>query len=575
MVFKSFKYIIFTIMLSQVILSCTMKQTPEPPTTYFFYNGTIYSMDSSSGTYSAMITQDGQIVTVGDNEIKNQIDGNDYESIDLNGQYVFPGLIDGHGHFMSLGEVVCGLDISGLPSWGAVLDKTEEFASDQPESEWILGKGWHPNHWKDQPEHMTEGYPDNSQLSELFPERPVILQHSSFHALMANEKALELAGVDVETPDPKGGRIIRDINGRVTGMLEENAMGLVMGPYNTWKNKRSPEQKAALQEQYLDSASQRCLSYGITTFVDAGISPSELKTFQEYRTEKRLNMRIWTMAAGQALLNGSFEGIVPYESEDNRLFMKASKAFVDGALGSNGAWMIDDYRDQPGWQGQNVTDTATLKAIGQRCIDLGIQYCVHAIGDRANHVMLNIYEDLFTENHRGGKDLRWRIEHAQIIQPDEISRFARLGVIPSMQAIHCTSDAPMVIPKIGEELARGGAYAWRSFIDQGSRIANGTDTPVESVNPFENLYASVTRKSSPDGEAFFPEQRMTREEALRSLTIWNAFACKLEDKTGSLEPGKWADFMVVDTDLMNCEAADILDAQVQETWVGGEKVWER
>lgn len=567
-------YILSTIILLPFILSCTMNQKQEFNTTYF-HNATIYSMDSTSSTYSAMIVKDGHIIELGDDAIKNQLNGENYESIDLDGQYVFPGLIEGHGHFMSLGEVVCGLDISGLSSWNDVLEKTVTFAADQSNERWVLGKGWHPNHWSTQPERVIEGYPDNKHLSELFPDRPVVLQHSSFHALMANKKALELAGIDNDTSDPEGGRIVRDDNGHATGMLEENAMGMVMAPYNAWKNKRSPEEKARIQEQYLESATQRCLSFGITTFVDAGINPSELGVYQDYHQEKGLDMRLWTMAAGQDLLDGSFEGKLPYESEDHRLYMKASKAFIDGALGSNGAWMIDDYQDQPGWHGQNVTDTATLRAIGQRCIDLGIQYCVHAIGDRGNRVMLDLYEDLFRENDALGQDLRWRIEHAQIVQPEDIRRFPRLGVIPSMQAIHCTSDAPMVVPKIGENLAREGAYVWRSFIDQGSRIANGTDTPVESVNPFENLYASVTRKSSPSGEAFFPEQRMIREEALRSLTLWNAYACKLESKSGSLEPKKWADFMVVDTDLMKCDAAELLDAQVQTTWVEGEQMWMR
>ncbi len=539
----------------------------------YFHNGTIYSMDESSNVYSSMIVEDGQITALGGDEIKDQFQGDNFEVIDLEGQYLFPGLIEGHGHFMSLGEVVCGLDLSNLSSWDEVLNKTVEFIDSPMEDDWILGKGWHPNHWTKMPEKLTEGYPDNSKLSELFPNQPVILQHSSFHALMANKKALELAGIKNETPDPEGGRIVRSKSGEATGMLEENAMGLVMGTYHNWINKRSPEEKMKLQDQYRDSATQRCLSYGITTFVDAGIGSSELKQYQSYHSTKGLDIRIWAMASGQALLNGSFSDEIPYESQDQRLFVKASKAFIDGALGSNGAWMIDDYKDQPGWHGQNVTDTATLKAIGQVCVDLGIQYCVHAIGDRANHEVLNIYEDIFKGNQRDGKELRWRIEHAQIVQPDEISRFAQLGVIPSMQAIHCTSDAPMVIPKIGENLARDGAYAWRSFIDQGSRIANGTDTPVESVNPFENLYASVTRKGAPDGKAFFPGQSMTRDEALRSLTIWNAYACKLEDKTGSLEPGKWADFMLVDRDLMTCEDQEILKTQVLKTWVGGDLAW--
>lgn len=554
-------------------ISC-MKEHTQPTATTYFFNGTIYSMDESSSQYTAMIVENGRITELGGDRINDRIAGSDFTSVDLDGRYVFPGFLEGHGHFMSLGEVVCGLDISGMASWEKVLEKVVLYAASELDTSWILGKGWHPNHWDSLPENLTEGYPDNKELSRLFPERPVILQHSSFHALMANQKALELAGLTNATPDPEGGRIVRDESGNLTGILEENAMGLVMDFYYDWKNNRPDKEKSRELEKYLDSAMQLCLSYGITTFVDAGIDVTEFKHYERYHEEQGLDMRIWAMASGGDFLEGAFEGIVPYESSDHRLMMKGVKAYVDGALGSNGAWMVQEYQDQPDWFGQNVTELETLRSIGQKCIDLDLQYCVHAIGDRANREVLDIYEKLFDDNDRVGRDLRWRIEHAQIIQSVDMGRFSRLGVIPSMQAIHCTSDAPMVIPKIGEELAREGAYAWRSLIDQGSIIANGTDTPVESVNPFENLYASVTRRSAPGEPPFFPEQSMTRDEALRSLTIWNAYACKLDKRAGSLESGKWADFFVTDTDLLDCNNSDILTARVWQTYVNGELVWE-
>ena len=559
------------ILFFSLIQGC--KDTPSPQSITYYHNGTIYSMDDQKGKYTAMVVENGKIRALGGEEIRSEIGDRKVRTVDLKGRYVFPGLIEGHGHFMSLGEVVCGLDIAGLESWDQVLEVTVRYAEEQVDTGWILGKGWHPNHWASHPQNLTEGFPDHTELSRLFPDRPVVLQHSSYHALLANKKAMDIAGITSDTPDPDGGRIVRFEDGSPTGMLEENAMGMVMGAYQEWKDNRPELEKAAEIRKYLDSATQQCLSYGITTFVDAGISAEEFRSFQDYHQNQGMDMRVWAMASGPRLLDGDFDGLVPYRSDDNRLFVQATKAFIDGALGANGAWLMDEYVDQPTWFGQNVTDLYTLESIGQKCIDLNLQYCVHAIGDRANHEVLNIYEKLFDDNDRLGRDMRWRIEHAQIIQPADVGRFAELGVIPSMQAVHCTSDAPMVIPKIGDSLARTGAYPWRSLIDQGSIIANGTDTPVERVNPFENLYAAVTRRSQPDDTAFFPEQAMTREEALKSLTIWNAYAARLDESTGSLVTGKWADFIVLDTDLLNCESSDILRANVLATYVDGRLVW--
>lgn len=543
------------------------------PSRTLYHNGTIYSMDDQNQKFTSMLVEDGKIIQLGGEQLKDQLGNEPYQSFDLEGRFVFPGLIEGHGHFLSLGEVVCGLDISGLNSWEEVLDRTVEFARELPDTSWIIGKGWHPNHWVTLPENTTEGYPNHAELSRLFPDQPVILQHSSFHALLANKKALEIAGVTTGTPDPVGGRIIRFEDGSPSGILEENAMGLVMDHYWDWKNNRPMEEKIQEQFMFLDSASRHCLSFGITTFVDAGIGFREFQILQQYQEDQGLNLRLWAMASGPQLLEGAFDSLVPYQSENHRLFVQAAKAFVDGALGSNGAWMLEEYLDQPGWTGQNVTDLEKLEAIGQKCLDLGLQYCVHAIGDRANRQVLDIFQKLFEKNQQDGQDLRWRIEHAQIVQPTDFGRFGQIGVIPSMQAIHCASDAPMVIPKIGSTLAREGAYPWRALIDHGSVIANGTDTPVERVNPFENLYASVTRKASPDGKAFFQEQAMTRGEAMKSLTLWNAFATKMDPFIGSLEIGKWADFFIVDTDLLYCDSAKILEAQVLRTYVDGRMVW--
>jgi len=564
---------VFTLIILTKMSSCQM----EADSAYIYdvyTNGKIYSLDSQGRIYSTMVVKDGRIWAIGMEEILDTL-SEEYRIFDLDYKYVFPGLIEGHGHFISLGEVTSGLDVAGFKSWDEVLEQVEDFSRDIPVSAWIVGLGWHPNHWEGMPEDVVEGYPTNERLSELFPDQPVILWHSSMHALMANQFALNLAGISAETSDPEGGRIVRDSEGRATGILEENAMTFVSSAYNEWKENRTSQEKWEEMNHFLDSASLACLSYGITTFVDAGINLEELNHLQQYNEEGKSTVRLWGMLRGYEVWKDQVPELLPLHSDDDRLMIKAVKGFADGALGANGAWMLDEYEDQPGWMGQNVTDMDHLEAIGERCLELGLQYCVHAIGDRANHEVLNIFEKLFQKNNKEGEDLRWRIEHAQILAPEDVVRFDKLGVIPSMQAIHCTSDSPMVVPKLGYQRAKERGYVWQDLLQDVGIIANGTDTPVESVDPFENLFASVTRKRSVGEEPFFPEQVMTRDQALRSLTIWNAYAIHLEDEIGSLEPGKRADFMVIDTDLMECDEADILNASVIQTYVDGSLLYEK
>ena len=564
MIYLKWMWVFLSIFIFTMI-SCHMDSDREESYDVFA-NGRIYSMDPEGNVFTTMIVKNGRIIALGDADLMDTLSGK-FQKFDLEGQFVFPGLIEGHGHFKSLGEVISGLDVAGLSSWWEVLQKTEEYGQENPDSEWIIGLGWHPNHWSELPDKMIEGYPTNEELSALYPHQPVILWHSSMHALMANKRALEMAGINADTPDPEGGRIVRDQTGTATGILEENAMSFLTSLYNNWAAQRTKQERWEEADRFLDSASRTCLSYGITTFVDAGINLDELAHMKEYNKNGRSTVRVWAMLRGHEVWDDLVPESLPFHSEDDRLMVKAVKAFSDGALGANGAWMLEDYDDQPGWHGQNVTEVERLEKIGEKCLELGLQYCVHAIGDRANREVLDIYESLFEENTDA--DLRWRIEHAQILAPSDVVRFKELGVIPSMQAIHCTSDSPMVIPKLGRERAEERGYVWQDLLQEGLMIANGTDTPVESVNPFENLYASVTRKRSENEDSFFPAQVMSRDQALRSLTIWNAYACHLEEEIGSLEPGKRADFMIVDTDLMECAEGDILKAKVLQTYIDG------
>lgn len=559
-------YVLSILLTPFVLWQCQAKNLENE--FHVFTNGKIYTMDPDGRVFNTLVLKGGKIYALGGENLPDSIPSG-YKKTDLKNHFVFPGLIEGHGHFLSLGEVINTLDLAGLSSWNEVLEKTEEYGKKIPEEEWIIGQGWHPNQWDRLPELSVEGYPVNKGLSRLFPERPVILYHSSYHALIANKAALERAGIEDDTADPEGGRIIRDEAGLATGILEENAMNLISSAHAAWADQRSEKEKAKTFRKNMDAASEAALSYGITTFVDAGIPFRDFQKIQEYNENERSSLRLWAMARGWDFEDEELMERLPFRSSDDHFFVQGIKVMADGALGSNGAWMLNDYEDQPGWHGQNVTALSDIERLGEKCIERGLQCCTHAIGDRANREVLNIYEKIFQRHEVDGNDLRWRIEHAQLLSPEDIPRFSELGVIASVQTIHCPSDAPMVVPKIGEKRAEDGAYAWQSLLLSGARLANGTDCPVESVNPFENLYAAVTRKKKPGDNAFFSDQKLTRDQALKSLTIWNAYACRLEESTGSLEAEKWADFIITDTDLMNCPADDILKTNVLETWVAG------
>ncbi|MCC7245908.1 MAG: amidohydrolase, partial [Saprospiraceae bacterium] len=405
-------------------------------------------------------------------------------------------------------------------------------------------------------------------------DHPVVLYHASGHGLMANQKAMQLAGVSRETPDPPGGRVVRDAHGLPIGVFEENAMELIEKPFSAWKNQRPESEKVADFDKTTAAAIQECLRRGITSFQDAGSDFWELAQYRRLAESGQLSLRLWAMISQPKPEDLGRLADYPQIGLGNGHFTsRAVKAYFDGALGSYGAWLLSEYTDKPGFFGQNTTSTESIKSVAEACRDRGLQLCVHAIGDRANREILNIYEAAMSS----GATHRWRIEHAQHIDPQDIPRFSKLGVTASMQAIHCTSDAPFVPKRLGYERARTGAYAWRSLLDSGAHLANGTDAPVEDVNPLPCLYASITRQS-PTGDAnspaFFPEQCMTRQEALLSYTRWNAWAAFEEKEKGALETGKWADLIVLDTDLLRCAPTDVLKAKVLKTMVGGKWVYE-
>jgi hypothetical protein len=402
----------------------------------------------------------------------------------------------------------------------------------------------------------------------------VLLTHASGHALFANARARELAGVTNATADPQGGRILRDSLGNPTGVFFDAAQNLIAKAHDESLARRTPEQREAQSREAIRLAVQDCLSKGVTSFQDAASSFRDIDLYKRLVGENNLGIRLWAMIhEDNAALSKNLSRYRIIDYGDRRLTVRAVKKFVDGALGSHTAWMLEPYSDLPESTGLNVESTNDIVEAAGLAIKNDFQLCVHAIGDRANREALDIYEVVFHENS-DRKGLRWRIEHAQHLNPADIPRFAQLGVIASMQAVHCTSDGPWVVKRIGSRRAEEGAYVWQKLMRTGALVMNGTDTPVEDVNPIPNFYAAVTRKL-PDGSTFYPDQRMSREEALRACTINNAYGALEEDIKGSLRPGKLADITVLSKDIMKVAEDEILNTRVVYTIVGGRIMYEK
>jgi predicted amidohydrolase YtcJ len=548
-------------------------KNPESPTpSLILYNGNFFTADSSQARVTALAIAGDRILALGADEAIKKLAGQGTQLLDLQGAFAMPGFIEGHGHFNGLGRSLQNLNLIQTRSWAEVTGLVAEKVKNAQPGEWIEGRGWHQEKWTESAGATVNGYPYHHDLSAVSPNNPVILYHASGHGLMANAKAMELAGISRESADLPGGRIVRDAKGNLTGVFEENAMLLIEKPFSAWQNQRSEAEKVAAFEKTTLLAAQECLAKGITSFQDAGTGFWELEQYRRMAEAGQLPVRLWAMASQPQAHDIPQLASYPQTGLGNGHFTcRSVKCYFDGALGSYGAWLLAPYNDKPGFTGQNTTPLDSIVQIAKACKQYGLQLCVHAIGDRANREVLNVAESI----QNGANDLRWRIEHAQHIDPQDIPRFAQLGVVASMQAIHCTSDAPFVVKRLGEERARTGAYAWRSLLDSGAHLANGTDAPVEDVDPLPCLYATVTRKRADTGLEFFPEQKMTREEALLSYSLWNAWAAFEEKEKGSLSPGKYADIVVLSKDLLHCSPEEILQTQVLKTIVGGKVKYEK
>lgn len=540
-----------------------------------FLNGDFYTVNENQPRATTIAVKDGRIIGIGNDEIQQKFNGEGTEIKDLNGAFALPGFIEGHAHFSGLGNSLMNLNFLKSKNWNEIVGMVEERAKTAKKGEWITGRGWHQEKWNETPEKQVLGYPYHYELSDISPDNPVVLRHASGHSLFANKAAMDLVGISIETPNSVGGEIVRGDNNEAIGVFEETAMAAFQDAYDAHLLTLSPEENEALWYKHIELAEQNCLENGITSFQDAGSTFIELDRYEKMAKAGELNVRLWAMiGAREENLAEGIKNFPVIDAGDNFFTCRAIKAYADGALGAFGAWMLKPYNDKPDAHGQNVTPIPDLKRVAALSFDNDLQMCIHAIGDRANRLVLDIYEENFNRDTTKN-DLRWRIEHAQHINPKDILRFKEMGVIASMQGIHCTSDAPFVEKRLGTERARTGAYPWRSLLDAGVVIANGTDAPVEDISAIESFYASVTRKRADTGMEFFPEQRMTRAEAIHSYTLGNAFAAFEEANKGSLEVGKLADLVVLSKDLEKCADEEVLETEILLTVVGGEVKFEK
>lgn len=521
----------------------------------------IYTVDPARPAAGAVAVRDGRIVFVGSAREARALVGPRTRVLDLGDATVIPGIVDAHLHLLGLGQALRTVDLNGTRSLAAVVERVVARARTATPGEWILGRGWDQNRWAD------TRFPTADELSRAVPDHPVVLGRVDGHAVLANARALAAAGITAATPDPAGGRIVRNADGSPTGVLVDNAKELV-------ERVEPPPSRDEVRARALAAVAE-LNRWGLTGAHDAGVTEDQLAVYDELARAGRFSLRNYVMVAGdsadvaRALRRGPQVAL-----DDGRLWVRAIKLYADGAMGSRGAALLEDYSDDPGNRGLLVTDTNEIRRIAIEALRRGFQVCTHAIGDRGNRLTLDAYQAALDTVPVA--DHRFRIEHAQTLSPPDIPRFAALGVIPSMQTSHQTSDMYWVENRLGPTRVLG-AYAWRSLLATGVVIPNGTDAPVEAVNPMIRFHAAVTRQDADGWPAggWHPEQRMTREEALRSLTIWPAYAAFMETVSGSLTPGKYADLTVLDQDIMTAAPERLLDTGVLMTILGGQVVYQR
>ena len=546
-----------------LIYSC---QPSLPTADLLIFNGEIYTVDSL-GKVEAVAVKDGKILATGRLKELEQYKGEKTEEIDLQGKTMIPGFIESHAHLLGLGKQARQLDLMKCQSYEALLEKVAEAVKTTPKGEWILGRGWHQSKWTDSFEVVT-GYQTHKRLSELTPDHPVMLIHASGHALFANEVAMRMAQISPETPAGEDGEIIHYNDKRPTGIFTENAMELIRNLV--------PEDSQESLYKDLQAGIEQCLRYGITSFQDAGSDAKAIAVYRMAIEKKEFPIRLWTMLSYSNYDTEKLEEEDPFLEEwfkkgpeiGDQLTIRAVKLYADGALGSRGAWLIDSYLDRPEHYGNPTLPIKVIEKIAEKGLRSGFQVCTHAIGDRANREVLNAYEKALKAHPEKASDHRFRIEHAQHVSEADMPRFQELGVIASVQAIHFASDRLWAIDRLGQMRIAMGAYQWKRLVASGAKVINGTDAPVEPLDPLPCFYTTVTRKTR-SGEALEVDQKLSREEALRTYTIDAAYGAFEEKVKGSISPGKFADFTVLSKDIMTIPEEEILKTVVEMTIVGG------
>ena len=557
-----------------ICLAVVVTHAQMSPATLVLRNGKIVTVDTAMPQAQAVAISGDRIAFVGSNGAVQKFVGPNTQVIDLQGRLAIPGLIESHGHFMGLGNSKLTLDLMDVRDWNEIVSMVAAAAKQAKPGEWILGRGWHQEKWSSVPKPNVEGFPFHDELSEVSPNNPVLLTHASGHASFVNAKAMELANITSTTQNPSGGEILKDANGRPIGLLRETASGLANRALEQWRQTKTAAEREADARRQLELAVQASLEKGVTSFHDAGEPFSSIDTIKKFAADGKLGVRLFVMMRDS--VDNLRANVAKYKAvglNGNHLTIAAIKMVADGALGSRGAWMLAPYSDSPSSVGLPTTPMETIAEVSRIALDNGVQLCTHAIGDRANREVLNLYERAY-KSRPDLKDLRWRIEHAQHIDPADIPRFGQLGVLAAMQGIHATSDAPYVLARLGPQRAEASAYVWQKLMKTGAIIANGTDVPVERIDPMANFYATVTRKTK-DGSVFFGDQKMSREEALKSYTLNGAYAAKEEALKGSITVGKLADITVLSKDIMTIPDDQIQSTTAAYTIVGGKVMYQR